>query len=120
MTFSYTPSATPTDKDRVRFHTGDTTEGENFLSDEEITMILAETGSWQQAVISGIRYIIAKLSKPNFQADWLTVNHTEARKGYERLLAEKQRELGVAAITATAVSVQRSDSRVDAEDVWLP
>lgn len=118
MSFSYSPSASPSDKDRVRFHCGDTTEGENFLSDEEITMILAEAGSWQRAVISGIRYIIAKLSKPNFQADWLTVNHTEARKGYEKLLGEKQRELGVAALTASAVSVHRSDSRIDDEEVY--
>lgn len=116
MAFTYTPSATPDDRDRVRFHTGDTTEGENFLSDEEIAMLLAEAGSWQQAVIGGIQFIIAKLSKPNFQADWLTVNHSEARKGYEKLLAAKRQELGITAITARAVSVHRSDSRTDSSE----
>jgi hypothetical protein len=110
MAFTYTPSATPSDRDRVRFHVGDTVEAQHYLEDEDIEMLLAEAGTWQRAVIGGLKYIIARLSQPNFRADWLQVDHKSAREGYERMLVQKRQEFGIAAITATAVSVRRSDS----------
>lgn len=110
MSFSYTPSATPDDATRVRFHTGDTVEGQNFLSDEDIVMLLAEAGSWQAAVVGGFKFIIARLSQPDFTADWLKISNSEARKGYQALLADKKREFGLGGITARAVHIRRSDT----------
>lgn len=110
MTFTYTPSATPSDATRVRWHTGQTVEAESLLSDEEITMLLAEESTWQRATIAAIKFIIARLSQPNFKADWLQVDNASARKGYMDLLAEKRRELGVPAITAATVNTYRGDS----------
>lgn len=118
MSFSYTPSATPDDATRVRFHTGDTVEGQNFLSDEDIVMLLAEAGSWQAAVVGGFKFIIARLSQPNFKADWLQIDHASARKGYEGLLAQKRQEFGIPAITASAVHVRRYDTQVCASDAY--
>lgn len=112
MTFTYTPE-TPTDTTRVRFALGDVTDGENFLSDEEIGMALSESGSWQAAVISCIKTIIARLSRPDFRADWLQVSNAEARKGYETLLREKRAEYGIPAISARGQSVYRADSLQD-------
>lgn len=110
MTFTYIPSSTPNDVTRVRFHTGQTVEAESFVSDEEIEMMLAESATWQEAVITVIKFIMARLSQPNFRADWLQIDHESARKGYAALLAQKASELGVPAITARGQSVYRADS----------
>ena len=112
MTFTYTPAAA-TDSTRVRFHTGDTVEAEAYLSDEEITFLLAEESSWQRATISAIKFIIAKLSKPNFKADWLQVDHASARKGFESLLQQKRQEFGIAAVTTRSQATYRPDSGMD-------
>lgn len=119
MTFTYSPSATPTDLTRVRFHTGQTVEAESLASDEEIAMAIAEEGSWQTAVISVIKKIIAELSKPNFKADWLQVDHKVAREGYVDLLAIKRAELGIPAVTGRGQSVYRPDSdQTDVPEDW--
>lgn len=112
MTFTYTPEAVD-DVTRVRFWTGDTTEGENFLSDEEIDMMISEEGSYQKAVIACLQLIIAKLSQPNFTADWLTVDNKSAREGYQTLLAQMRNKFGVAALSSGVQSVTRSDSADD-------
>lgn len=113
MTFTYTPSAI-TDITRVRWHTGQTVEAESFVSDEDITMALSEEGSWRKAVISVIKFVIARLSQPNFKADWLQVDTATARAGFETLLATKRAELGIPAITGGVQSVYRSDSNPNA------
>lgn len=118
MTFTYTPESV-NDITRVRFHTGDTVSGENFLTDEEITMALSETGGWQGAVVACLKFIVTKLSSPDFRADWLQVSNTEARKGYEGLLREKRAEFGIAAVSASGQSVYRADSlQTDVPDGW--
>lgn len=114
MAFTYTPSATPSDITRVRYHIGDTAEATAIFSDEEITMVIAEAGSWQGAVLSCIRSIIARISaEPNFTADWLRVDYATALAGYQKLIALKAAELGVSGtsnpITATTVRVTRAD-----------
>src|SRR5689334_17635384 len=43
MSWSYTPSATPSDKDRVRIYLGDTDQTKSYtLADEEILMYVAD------------------------------------------------------------------------------
>lgn len=110
MTFSYDLSNGFTNMERVRFHVGDTVSAQAWFSDEEITAIITEAGSWQVAVIACIRHIITRLSTPNFKADWLQVDNETARKGYETMLKEKKNELGVGGIVASVVHVYRADS----------
>ncbi len=119
MTFTYSPSATPTDLTRVRFHTTQTVSAESLLTDEEIAMLIAEEGSWQAAVIAGLKFIIGKFSQPNFRADWLQVDNKSAREGFEKLLAEKRRELGIPAVSGGSQAVYRADSlQEEAPDSW--
>jgi hypothetical protein len=112
-TFTYGFDLTD-DIDRVRFETGDTTEGEHYLADELITSLVTTEGSVEAAVLKALKYIIMMLSKPDFKADWLSITNAEARKGYQAMLAEKKKEYGLGGITASAVYTYRVDS--DMED----
>lgn len=118
MAFTYTASTTPTDLTRVRFHIGDTVEASAIFEDAEIEMAIAEGGSYQQAVIWCLQTIIAKISaEPDFTADWLSVDMGRSLEGYKALLTEKRRLFSIAALTATAKPVYRSDSlQTDAPD----
>jgi hypothetical protein len=115
MTFTFVPDLT-IDRDFVRFETGDTTEGQNFLSDELITSLLATTDTKYLAVLKGLKFIITQLSRPDFKADWLDVKNGEARKGYEKMLSDKADEYGISlrrTITASVVNTYRSDSYME-------
>lgn len=75
MTFTYTPSATPTDTTLVRYYTRDTDSSVAMWTDEEIAMILAQKGSVGAASQSLLVNKITELSNnPDMQADWLRVN----------------------------------------------
>jgi hypothetical protein len=114
MTFTYTPIST--DKDRVRFHTADTTSATAQMSDEDITAILSENGGdWQKAVIAGLIYIITKLAQiPQVTEDWLSVNVSGQIATYQDVLRKKRREFGISELTAVVVHVYRPDSRMSA------
>lgn len=94
MTYTYDP-ALSTDKDKVRFHIGDTDPDGAFLEDETIVALIAITGSMEDAAITCLSYIITQLSTPNFRLDWMRVDNEAARKGYEELLIYKRQEFGV-------------------------
>lgn len=94
----------------VRFHIGDTDTTAPRLSDEEIAYNVTNTNTIGEAVIACINAIIAQLSLPNFTADWLTVDHASARKGYFDLLAIKRRQFGLGGISARFVPLYRQDS----------
>lgn len=111
MTFTYTPSATPTDLTRVRFALGDVDSTAAKFSDEEIAMMIAEETTWQKAVIKLIQTLIAKLSIPNFSADWLTVDASTARKDLMWLLQQKRNEYGIPALSTDVSYAYRPDSR---------
>jgi hypothetical protein len=96
-------------RDYVRFHTGDTIDP-GFMSDALIASLITSEGSNNAAVITGLEYICALLSRPDFKADWLTVNNAEALKGYERRLAAKRSAFGVPRFTASVTHVYRADS----------
>jgi hypothetical protein len=113
MTFSYDASL-GTDTDLVRFHIGDTNEEGYFLENETIDYWVAQT-SMEEAVITCIRFIITQLSAPDFKQDWLTVNHKEARKGYEDMLIAKAQELGVNATGISFASSVSNPSRADSD-----
>lgn len=114
--FSYQPGLTRP-LDLVRFHIGDTEPDGFWLPDATINALIAQTADWHAAVIEALRFIITKLSQPNFTADWLTVDNASARTAYQTLLAEKKREFGVGSgrPTSGSTNVYRSDSRVKSE-----
>lgn len=109
MTFTYTEDLTNS-RDFVRFHCGDTDSASSFLSDALIASLIATSGSNEQAVLSGLRYIITKLSTPNFKADWLQVDNASAVNSYLKMLAEKKTEFGVGGLTISVTNTYRSDS----------
>lgn len=97
MTFTYSPSATPTDLAQVRYHIGDTESAAAIFTDEEIAMVLAmESSDIGATVISLIRSAMAKLShEPDMQADWLKIDWRRSADQWKVLLAEKKREFGL-------------------------
>ena len=107
MTFTYTPFTA--DRDRVRFHIGDTNANTAIFSDEQINALISESGGWQNAVIAALEHLIALTSQPNFRADWLHVDHESARRGYQVTLNAKRRLFGIAAVNAVVVQGTRID-----------
>jgi len=114
MAFTYGEDLTD-NGDFVRFHTGDTVSDQSYLSDAIITSLLATESSKEYAVIAALKHIIARLSQPDFRADWLQVSHAEARQGYENVLQQKRREFGIAKHVSSVTHVYRVDSDADEE-----
>lgn len=110
MTFTYHPF--DTDRDRLRFHLGDTDPNAAKYQDEELDAIILEAGGWQAGVIMCIRNLLARMQGPDFRADWLQVSNLDAaRKAFERLLKDKEAEFGLGGGMQTgAVHVYRADS----------
>ncbi|MDX2163037.1 MAG: hypothetical protein SF162_17100 [bacterium] len=107
MTFSYTPFTT--DRDRVRFHIGDTDAAAPIFTNAHLDALIVECGGWQGAVIAALEHLIALTSQPNFRADWLQVDQESARRGYEQLLRHKRRTFGAAGLVASSVRPVRVD-----------
>ena len=107
---SYSPFTA--DKDRVRFHIGDTDTTRAWFTDAEITAIITEAGTWQKAVIACLNNMIVRSAlEPDMSADWLTLHPGVTTEGLERALKRKANELGVSiSVTATAVQTYRPDS----------
>lgn len=118
MPFTYTPSV-PNDITRVRFHLGDTDVDAPIFDDSEITFMISEMGSWQQAVIACIQSIIGRISaEPDFQADWLSVDASSALNGYKTLLSEKRNQLGIPSLRSRGQAVYRGDSDQTSAPDW--
>lgn len=110
MSFTFDETLS-TDLAKVRFHTGDTDANGYYLSDALITALVSANAGVGGAVVASLKYILSQLSKPNFTADWLTVDLATARAGIEELLELKRREFGIASITASTTNTYRADSR---------
>lgn len=111
MTFTYDLSAGFTDPTRVRQALGDTDSAAPKFSDEEIAATIVEQGTWQKATLALIDSLLAKLSLPDFQADWLRVDHSKARDGYMELRKRLASQYGLRRyVTGTAVPTYRADS----------
>lgn len=108
--FSFNSSIV-SDIDLVRFHIGDTSNEGHYIENETITYFLT-SNSVAETVIICIRHIITLLSTPNFSQDWLTVDTRTAREGYEKMLKDKAKELGVS-LGAEAVSTISLPRRAD-------
>jgi hypothetical protein len=109
MAFTYAGTLT-TDLDLVRFYVGDTDSAGYYLEDATITALVTLKGSVGGAVVAGIEYIIRKLSRPDFRADWLQVSNAEAVKAWERHLAIMRQDFGIPALRVDTVNVYRADS----------
>lgn len=110
MTLTYIGDLS-TDLDKVRFHLADTDSAGYYLEDATITALLTSEGSVGGAVVAGIKFILRKLSQPNFRADWLQVDNKTAREGWQDALKEARKEFGLAALSVETVHVYRADSR---------
>lgn len=114
MTFTFTDDLT-IPVNFVRFYSSDTVQAEAFLSDELITSLITDAGSKQKAVIAAIEYKIARLSQPNFKADWLQVDNKSAVDSLLKMLAARRAQFGVPAVTASVMHVYRADSAATEE-----
>ncbi len=111
MTFTWDISGGFTDLARVRFHLGDMDSAAPKFTDEEINAVIAEAGSWELAVIACIDSLIMRLNVPDFKADWLQVDSSTARAGYEQMRPIKKRELGlVGRLSSSSKNTYRVDS----------
>lgn len=103
-----------TDRDKVRFYTGDTDSNTSLLSDEMITGLITLETDYQGAVIAAIEYLLVKINRePDTTADWLRVAWGGSREGLERQLERLKakwrkgtRRLG------SRQAVRRHDTRV--------
>lgn len=121
MSFSFDSSLID-DVSLVRFHIGDTDEAGYFVDDETI-QYWVNAGDAESATIACIKYILSQLARPNFSLDWLSVSGmAEAKKGYEELLYQKEREFGLRSIVASSTISQpyRADSLQDTDDTDYP
>ena len=109
MTFTYDPS-TVTDIERVRYHIGDTVESGALFTDEEITMVISETGTYKTAVISLLETMIVIYSEPDFKADWLTVSASKAVAGLRSAILMKRKAFGIPASYGQLIHRWRPDS----------
>lgn len=96
MTFTYTPSTTPTDLTKVRYYIQDTDSTVAMYTDEEINMVLAIEGTVGAASVSLLKRKITELSNnPNMQADWLRVDWSTTLAALKVALAEVKTEFGL-------------------------
>lgn len=119
MSFTYLGDLT-TNRDYVRFHCGDVVADESLLSDELIASLITSEGSKQRAVIAAIDHKIARLSDPNFEADWLKVDNRAAVQSLEKLRANKAASLGISLSGLTFVSGVTHTYRADSEQTSEP
>ncbi len=91
MAWTYDP-ALPTDKDKVRFHIGDTDETDQLLQNEEIEYLLNETTNVLLAASRAAKAIAAKFAR---QADKavgdLRVSLSQKSQAYFTLAADLEK-----------------------------
>ncbi|MBW2084440.1 MAG: hypothetical protein JRI54_00190 [Deltaproteobacteria bacterium] len=101
MTWSY-DSSLSTDKDKVRFHIGDTDETDQLLQDEEITYLLTETTNVLLAASRAAKAITAKFSR---QADKavgdLRISLSQKAKTYMALATDLEKRAVTASVYPT-------------------
>lgn len=107
MSFSYDFALTE-DKDKVRFHIGDTDTKGHYLPDETIAALVTSEGSVGGAVVQCIKYILTQLSSPDFEQDWMEVSNKNARQGFRDLLRIKQQEFGISTGATASTSISNT------------
>ena len=105
----------------VRFHIADTDSSGYYMDDESIQYFITDD-SKEQAVIDCIENIIAQLSAPTTKLDWLSVDYSQARAGYEALLKRMKQKLGKrngVSFTQVTHTPWRQDSKKEDGDYTL-
>lgn len=116
MAFTYQPGAT--DRDRVRFWTGDTDAGDPLLQDAEIDALLAEESSYKRAAILACRAIAAQLSrKADYRNADLAVSASQRAEAYRTLAEKLERQWGISVRAEVfAGGIERSEHEDLAQD----
>lgn len=119
MTFTFDLD-TPTDRESVRFHIGDTDEATSWASDELIAWRLTEDGSVAAAVLNLINYAISLLAaEPDMTADWLKIDWRRSSENWMELRRRKQIEFGLGAQDSSGGSYSwRPDTRQTEEPTY--
>ena len=126
MAFTYSDTLA-TNRDRVRFHLGDTARdagprpGDANFTDDEIAGMITSEGTWQRAVAAGLEVLAREWTRyPTFKADGLSLNRSDIAKGYRDEAREWRKQYGrsapmrvVAQITKDAYSDDVASDDVD-------
>jgi hypothetical protein len=90
-----------TDRDKVRFHLGDTDPRDGPLpsdknfTDNEIDGLIDAEGTWQRAVAAGFEALAAAWARyPSFKADGLSLSRSDIVKAYKDEAAKWRRDYG--------------------------
>lgn len=120
MGFSFDEALT-TDKDKVRFYTGDRDEKTAMFSDELIAGVITLEGDYQKATVSLMEQILVNIGRqPDLTADWLRINWGGSRETLEKRLADLRSRLGVRSRrTGYSKASYRSDSlQTESPEDW--
>lgn len=105
MSFSW-DAALPTKKDEVRFWLGDVDAEAYVFEDETIYAFLAKHGNdIGKTLIDCAKHVIALLSRPDYTADWLKVDHATARASWQTMLAHFESRFNLASGFNRSLSV---------------
>jgi len=87
VTFSYDPT---TNIGRVRLRIMDTRPEDQFFSDEELTALIADAGSWRGAVAEAARVLLMRIGRfaRNFSNEDGSTDETAAAQYLQALIAE--------------------------------
>lgn len=124
MTFTYDPSNGFSDLERVRFWLGDTESAKAKFTDEEISAVLADSETWQEAALALLDNLIARLSsQTDFKADWLEVKVSQAVAQLRALKTSLEKKWGLGSrvgvlISGGGVNIYRADSLLDAPPTY--
>lgn len=102
----------------VRFRVGDTDTDKPFLDDGEITYLLNNTSSVDQAALEACRAIVAKLAREvNVSTAGVNSQKTSKFQQYKELLKELEHKSGMAATPHVGgLSKDRADTADDDDD----
>lgn len=108
MAFTYSDDLS-TDRDKVRFHLQDTTDGsgpkpgDGNFTDNEIDGLIEVAGSWQRAVAAGLRALASAWRRyPDFKADGLKLSRSDIAEGYDEAAGAWEKRFGIPAPVAVA------------------
>ena len=111
--FDYNDSLS-TNRDKVRFHLGDTVveagplPNDGNFSDDELDGLISAEGTWQRAVAAGLeRLAIAWTRHPTFKADGLSLNRSDIAKGYREDAQNWRKQYGYTRPTYVAGQITK-------------
>jgi hypothetical protein len=107
MTYTYDLA---TDRGKVRLWVNDTDTTNGKLTDAEIDYCLTEKTTVGGAVVMALELLMAKVTDPNFSADWLSVSNDAAYKSLSAQRLLMCQKFGVASLSTNSVHTYRADS----------